>query len=119
MLSLGIIGAFLPVMPTTIFVILAAGAFAKSSPKFEAWILNHPRFGPVVLAWRKNKAMPMRAKFLASAGMALGAVMIALSRMKLQGQIPCYALLLACLLYVWSLPVSARSEVQNEAERTQ
>src|SRR3954465_6605642 len=44
--ALGIIGALLPLMPTTIFLILAAGCFARSSPRLEAKLLDHPRFGP-------------------------------------------------------------------------
>ena len=42
--ALGIVGAFLPLMPTTIFLILAAGCFARSSPRLEAWLLDHAQF---------------------------------------------------------------------------
>jgi len=70
--ALGIIGAFLPVMPTTVFLILAAGCFARSSPRLEAWLLNHPKFGPTLRAWREHGAIPPRAKLYASLGMAFG-----------------------------------------------
>lgn len=72
MLLLGVIGAFLPVMPTTIFLILAAWFFGRSSPRLEAWILSHPRLGPVVVDWRKYGAVPRRAKTMALGGMACG-----------------------------------------------
>ncbi|TKT76340.1 YbaN family protein [Aquamicrobium sp. LC103] len=72
MLLLGIIGAFLPVMPTTIFLILAAWCFGRSSPRLEAWMLAHPQFGPVLRDWRAHGAIPRRAKIMACGGMALG-----------------------------------------------
>lgn len=71
-LALGIIGAFLPVMPTTIFLILAAWCFGRSSPRLEAWLLDHPRFGATLRAWRAEGAIPRRAKGYALGGMALG-----------------------------------------------
>jgi len=72
MLLLGFVGAFLPVMPTTIFLILAAWFFSRSSPRLESWMLDHPRFGSVLRHWRLYGAIPRRAKFLACAGMAGG-----------------------------------------------
>lgn len=72
MLALGIIGAFLPVMPTTIFLILAAWCFGKSSPRLEAWMLDHPRFGPGLRRWREEGAVPRKAKLMAVSGMSLG-----------------------------------------------
>ncbi|MGU3574189.1 YbaN family protein [Brucellaceae bacterium C25G] len=72
MLALGIIGAFLPVMPTTIFIILAAWFFGRSSPAFEARLLAHPQFGPLLIKWREKGAVPVKAKFFACGGMAMG-----------------------------------------------
>jgi uncharacterized membrane protein YbaN (DUF454 family) len=70
--GLGVVGAFLPLMPTTVFLILAAGCFARSSPRLEAWLMNHPRFGPTLRAWRENGAIPRKAKVFACLGMAFG-----------------------------------------------
>lgn len=70
--ALGFIGALVPLMPTTIFLILAAGCFARSSPRLEAWLLDHPRFGPTLRAWRAKGAISHRAKAMACTGMATG-----------------------------------------------
>ena len=70
--GLGMVGAVLPLMPTTIFLILAAGCFARSTPRLEAWLLNHPRFGPTLRNWRERGAIGPRAKAMACGGMTLG-----------------------------------------------
>ena len=72
MLALGLIGALLPVMPTTIFLILAAYCFSRSSPRLEAWLLSHPRYGATLRLWREQGAISRRGKCLAVSGMALG-----------------------------------------------
>ena len=72
MLVLAFIGALLPLMPTTIFLILAVWCFTRSSPRLEAWVLNHRTFGPTLRAWRDQGAISMRAKAMALAGMAGG-----------------------------------------------
>lgn len=68
----GLVGLFLPLLPTTPFVLLAAFCFARASARAERWILEHPRFGPMVRDWRERRAIPRRAKQLAWTMMALG-----------------------------------------------
>ena len=51
---LGFIGALLPGMPTTVFLILAAWAASKGWPQMDAWLLNHPKYGATLRAWRAN-----------------------------------------------------------------
>lgn len=63
-LLLGIIGVYTPVLPTTPFVLLAAFCFSKSSPRFHAYLLNHPRFGKSIQAWQERRAIPAFAKRL-------------------------------------------------------
>jgi uncharacterized membrane protein YbaN (DUF454 family) len=63
--ALGIVGAFLPVLPTTPFLLLAVGCFARSSPRLEAWLLDHPKFGPPLRNWRQKGAIARKAKIAA------------------------------------------------------
>ena len=72
-LLLGIVGIFLPLLPATPLVLLAAFCFARGSPRVEAWLLAHPRFGPMVRHWRDERVIPLRAKQLASVMMVFGA----------------------------------------------
>lgn len=69
--AIGIAGYFTPGLPGTIFLILAAGCFARSSPRLESWLLNHPRLGPSVVAWRENGAIPRKVKFIAIGSMII------------------------------------------------
>jgi uncharacterized membrane protein YbaN (DUF454 family) len=65
----GSIGAVVPGLPMTGFFVLAATCFAKSSPRFEQWVLNLPHVGPLVRSYRAGHGMPRRAKITAVAMM--------------------------------------------------
>ncbi len=67
--ALGGIGVVVPGLPTTGFMVFAASCFAKSSPRFEQWILDLPGVGPHVRAYRDGDGMPKRAKITALAMM--------------------------------------------------
>ncbi|KRB55167.1 hypothetical protein ASE04_05490 [Rhizobium sp. Root708] len=110
MAALGIIGAIVPLMPTTIFLILAAWFFARSSPRFEAYLLNHRWCGPPLRAWRENGAIPLKAKILAVLGMSGGYIAFFLAASPgvwlalLVGILLC-----GCAAYVVSRPTARRS----------
>ncbi len=65
-LVLGIIGAFLPVLPTTPFLLLAAYCYSKSNDKLHQWILNHKYFGPSIKNWHEHGIISKKAKALAT-----------------------------------------------------
>jgi hypothetical protein len=69
-LALGVVGAALPVMPTTVFVLLAAFAFGKGSPGMRRRLVESPRFGPAIRDWEERGAIRRRHKALACAVMA-------------------------------------------------
>lgn len=72
--ALGAIGAFLPIVPTVPFLLLAVYCFARSNPAWEQKILNHPHWGPQVRDWQERRAISRRSKTVAIAAMTAGAV---------------------------------------------
>lgn len=75
-ITLGIIGAILPGMPTTVFLILAAWAASNGWPQMDAWLLNHPKYGPTLRDWRANGTVPRKAKWIASIMMTLSGILM-------------------------------------------
>jgi hypothetical protein len=65
--GLGVAGIFLPVLPTTPFLLLAAACFVRSSPGLYARLLGDPTFGPIIRDWRAHRTIPARAKTTALA----------------------------------------------------
>ena len=63
-LALGIMGIFMPLLPTTPFLLLAAALFFRSSPRLYEWLLNQKHLGPYIRNFREYKAIPLRAKII-------------------------------------------------------
>jgi len=72
--ALGAIGAVVPGLPTTVFMLLALWAFARSSERFHDWLYHHPLFGPPLQEWHRYRVIPLRAKALAITMMAASLV---------------------------------------------
>lgn len=73
-LGLGGIGIFLPVMPTVPFLLVAAWAFSRSSPRLRQKILDHATYGPHVRAWQEHGAVGRVAKLWAVLAMSFGII---------------------------------------------
>jgi uncharacterized protein len=110
LVGVGIAGYFLPVLPGTIWLILAAACFARSSPRFEAWLVNHPRFGPPIAAWRQNGAIPRKAKILAISMMAVSFVILAVTHTPMLWLSITGVILLACAAFVASRPIGPKAQ---------
>lgn len=74
--ALAVAGVALPILPTTPFILVSAWAFARSSPRLEAWLRDHPRLGPPLRNWRQRRAIPRKAKAVAVASLPLSGLMI-------------------------------------------
>jgi uncharacterized membrane protein YbaN (DUF454 family) len=68
-LGVGVIGIFLPLLPATPFVLLAAACFARSSEKWHRWMLANETFGPMIRNWEQNRCITCRVKMIAIASM--------------------------------------------------
>jgi len=75
--ALGAIGAIVPGMPTTVFLLIAMWAFSKSSEKFRLWLFNHKTLDPPNRDWREHRVIPVRAKYMAVGMMSLSVTILA------------------------------------------
>lgn len=64
-LGLGVVGIFLPLLPTTPFLLLSAACYARSSPRFYNWLMNHRQFGPPLRRWKEQRSISRKHKILA------------------------------------------------------
>jgi uncharacterized membrane protein YbaN (DUF454 family) len=78
-LALGVVGIFVPGLPTTPFVLLAAFAAARGSDRLHAWMLAHRLYGPMIRDWQAHGAVSRRAKYWALGSMAACAVIFFLT----------------------------------------
>lgn len=102
--ALAIIGMLLPVMPTTVFLILALACFTRSNDKLAAWLLNHPKFGNTLVNWQTKRVVPIKAKYFASLGMFISLIIIALTSKSIWLVSFCLLLFLLVINYLCSKP---------------
>ena len=104
--ALGLVGVFLPIMPTTVFIIVAAWAFARSSPRLHLWLREHPRFGATLIAWEEHRSMPRRAKRIALTMLAVSYALTAWTLGPLSvGSMIAGACIIAVAIFIARLPV--------------
>jgi uncharacterized protein len=109
-LGLGIVGIFIPVLPTTINVILAAFFFFRSNDRMYQYLMTHPRFGPALRDYRAGLGIPRRVKVIAvSAVVATFAVTILLTIHTTTGRVVMITLALAIIAFILTRPTKELS----------
>ena len=63
--AVGFVGIFVPVLPTTVFMLLALWCFSRSSEHFHNWLYTHRHFGPPLQLWQEHRVIPLKAKYIA------------------------------------------------------
>ncbi len=107
-LALGMIGIVVPGLPTVPFVLLSAYAAARGSEKLHAWLLAHQRFGPMIRDWQAEGAVSRRAKWLATAMMALAAAVMFLTAPEWWMAATGTAIMAVVDLWLWRRPEPRR-----------
>lgn len=116
---LGFIGALLPGMPTTVFLILAAWAASKGWPQMDAWLLNHPKYGPTLRAWRENGTVPRKAKWFASIMMLMSGLIMLFTSAPIAVKIFTDLTMLIVGIWLWTRPEPNQIRTIETSPQTQ
>lgn len=104
-LALGIIGAFLPILPTTPFLLLSAYFYSRTNHELYQWLYNHKTFGPSLRDWDEQKVIGLKAKIIATTMINI-VLFWRIPRLEaptlIKGLI--VAVLAAVLAYIWTRP---------------
>jgi len=105
--GLGGLGVVLPGLPTTPFLLLAAGCFAKSSPRLYRWLTQNRLLGPMILHWQETRSIPRKARLTAFVMMAIvGAFSLWTLRENIYLQLLVLALLILPVVILLRLPTT-------------
>jgi hypothetical protein len=98
------IGIFVPLLPTTTFALAAAFCFAKSSDRFQNWILNHKVFGKVIRNWNERKVYPTKAKYIMASSMSFSLSITAIFTRNFPLVLIIAAIMTAIIIWAWRYP---------------
>jgi uncharacterized membrane protein YbaN (DUF454 family) len=103
-LALGLVGLFLPIVPTVPFLVVSVWAFQRSDRRLERWLLRHEKVGPPLRLWKEHGAISRPSKLVATLTMSAGAVGALFTLPWLAGRLVLWGLLLAATVFVWTRP---------------
>jgi uncharacterized membrane protein YbaN (DUF454 family) len=100
----GLVGLFLPLLPTTCFVLLSAYCFSKSSDQLYQKLIHHPRFGATIQQWEKFRVIKVPVKCWASTMISISALILWFTGVSLLIKIAVSGFLMGLVFYIWSKP---------------
>ena len=110
-LALGVVGIFVPGLPTVPFILLSAWAASRSSPRLLAWLESHAAFGPMLQEWRLGGVVRRRAKWAATVAMSASGLFMLWSMQKRWLAVALIAVMACVAVWLWlrpeNLPVEA------------
>jgi uncharacterized protein len=116
-LVLGILGIFLPVLPTTPFILLTAACWARASPRLHRRLLAHPRFGPMIDNWERYRSVPRKVKLTSIGLLSLSiSFSIYMLRGKLWLQLLLAAFAVSVAVWMWRLPTQEVEKKEKDGE---
>lgn len=101
-IALGILGIFIPGLPTVDFMLLAVFFAARGSEKLHQWFLNHRFIGPMLKEWQHNRHIPRKAKYMSTVSMSIAAVIMLWTIPHPWLVYPLIACMAAVLIWMWS-----------------
>ncbi|MFT5636629.1 MAG: uncharacterized membrane protein YbaN (DUF454 family) [Cognaticolwellia sp.] len=103
---LAFIGAFLPLLPTTPFLLVAAACFAKSSPRMHKMLIDNKVFGPMIYHWQQSRSIPKRAKVMALSAIFLAVLCSCYVLPTVWLKVLVVTLVVWPFVFLWRLPVT-------------
>ena len=103
-LVMGLIGVVVPGLPTTVFILMAAWAAARSSPRLHGWLLRHRLFGPMLVNWENGGFVSRRAKWSATVAMAVCALILWFTTQHVWGARLGIGSMACVLVWLWYRP---------------
>lgn len=113
---LAFIGAFLPLLPTTPFLLVAAACFAKSSPRMHKMLLANKMFGPLIYHWEQSRSIPKRAKTIALISIFIAMLWSCYILPSLWLKLLVVALVIWPVIFLWRLPLSDGNQDISKAK---
>ncbi len=110
--ALAFIGAFLPLLPTTPFLLVAAACFAKSSPQLHKMLLANKVFGPMIYHWQQSRSIPKRAKIIALSSMVVAVFWSCYILPALWLKVVMIVLVVWPFVFIWHLPTTDGNTAQ-------